>query len=209
MFEQSLGGKVVGKVSLTSPNWEQESADLLVAHNPESVYIIGYAENTLSVLRHLKQRGFQGIVCVTSAFYSGEVIEGERDLVEGVYFPQPAFDTHDENPLVQRFVTSFEGKYGLEPDIYAAHAYDAMRVVEHVVNETSVLETSELRKTLAFGLEEFPGVTGIIQFNEHGDVHHNPIMFVIKDGEVLNYERWLKEQKKRIRAEIKKLLRKR
>jgi branched-chain amino acid transport system substrate-binding protein len=206
MFEKAYDGKVVGKVVITEPGWEKESADLLAAHQPESVYIIAYADNTLKVLRHLRERKYTGTICVTSAFYSGEVIEKDPALVEGIYFPQPAFDTKDENPVVQDFVAAYREKYNHDPDIYAAHAYDAARIVMEVVRQTPVLEAAEIKKTLQFGLEEFPGVTGIIQFNEYGDVHHNPIMFIIKDGEILNYERYVKEEKERIRKEIIRLL---
>jgi branched-chain amino acid transport system substrate-binding protein len=205
-FELDRGGKVVGKVDLTQPEWEKESADLLAAHDPAAVYVIAYAENTLLALRHIRARGYKGVICVTSAFYSGEAIAQDPELVEGVYFPQPAFDTQDELPLVQDFVKGFRDTFDKEPDIYAAHAYDTMRLVMFVLGKTPVLETSEIRKTLSFGLEEFPGVTGIIQFNDYGDVHHNPIMFIIRDGQVLNHERWLKAEKKRIHEEIKRLL---
>jgi hypothetical protein len=78
-------------------------------------------------------------------------------------------------------------------------------VVVHVLNEASVYDTSNMKKALQFSLGEFPGVTGIVQFNDYGDVHHNPIMFTIRDGEVLNYERYVKEQKKLIRDRIRRL----
>ncbi len=112
----------------------------------------------------------------------------------------------DERDLVQNFVTSFIAKYGHPPDIYAAHAFDAARVVFQVVEKTAVFDTNELRKNFMFEVKEFPGVTGIIQFNDYGDVHHNPIMFTIRDGEVLNYERFVKEQKALIRDRIRNLL---
>jgi branched-chain amino acid transport system substrate-binding protein len=204
MFEQAQQGKVVGKVVLTTQNWERESADLLNAHAPDSVYIIAYAERTLEVLRHLRERNFQGTICVTSAFHSGEVIEQNPDLVEGVFFPQPNFDTKNEKTLVKEFVAAFESKYGSPPDIYAAHAFDTMRVVMEIVRITPQFRTKEIKQSLSFGLKEFDGVTGIIQFDERGDVHHNPVMFVVVDGKVLNYDNWVEEQKikiaKRIRA---------
>ena len=202
MFEQTMGGRVVGKVLLSSSTWEIESADLLAAHNPESVYIIGYADESLRVLRHLRTRQYQGLIVVTSAFYSGELIEQEKALVEGVFFPQPAFDVEDDRPLVQRFVSQYRTSYNQDPDIYAAHAYDAMRLVVFVLSETKSLQTNEIKKTLLFSLGEFPGVTGIIQFNEQGDVLHNPVMFVIKDGQVRNYER----ERTRILREIGRAL---
>ena len=206
VFEQAMEGRVVGRVSLDDPNWEQESADLLAAHLPDAVYIIGYAEESLEVVRHLRERNYPGTICLTSAFYSGEVIDRHPELLEGVFFPQPAFDMKDELPLVQQFIETFDAAYGHPPDIYAAHAFDAARVVGSVIDQTSVFDTSELRKTMMFGIKEFPGVTGPIQFDDYGDVKHNPIMFTIRDGEVLNFERFVKDQKKIIRERIRDLL---
>jgi len=206
VFEQAMDGKVVGRVVVSNAGWEEEAADLITAHSPESVYIIAYADHTLKVLSQLRERGYEGTICVTSAFYSGDVITQNKELVDNIFFPQPAFDVQDEKPLVKTFVNDFNERYGHDPDIYAAHAYDAIRVIIKVITVTQILETPELRKTLQFGLDEFPGVTGIIQFNDYGDVRHNPIMFIIKDGNVRNYERYLKEEKKKIRERIRRLL---
>ncbi len=206
VFEQAMEGRVVGRVSLSDPAWMEEANDVLAAHNPDAAYVIGYADPSLEVLRLLRNAQFDGTICLTSAFYSGEVIEKDPALVEGVFFPQPAFDMKDERDLVQDFVSAFTAKFGHEPDIYAAHAYDAARVVALVVEEAAVYDTSNLRKGFMFSVKEFPGVTGIIQFNDYGDVHHNPIMFTIRDGQVLNFERFVKEQKAIIRGKIRDLL---
>jgi branched-chain amino acid transport system substrate-binding protein len=159
------------------------------------VYIVGYAESSLRVLRHLRERSFPGSICLTSAFYSGEMIKREAALLEGVFFPQPAFDMKDERDLVQNFVSSYRSAYGSPPDIYAAHAFDAARIVIHVIKNTESFDTIELRKALTYSVKEFPGVTGTIQFDERGDVKHNPIMFTIRNGEVLNFERFVKDQR--------------
>jgi len=206
VFEQAMGGEVVGRVVVDGADWEKESADLLAASRPVSAYIIGYGDTTIEVLRHLREKRFEGPICVASAFYTGQTVENHPELVEGVFFPQPAFDIQSERQLVQDFVNAYRQKYQDDPDIYAAHAFDAMRVVIWVANEVKVFTASDIRKGLAFGVKEFPGVTGIIQFNDYGDVHHNPIMFIIKDGQVLNYERYIEEEKAKIRERIRDLL---
>ncbi len=129
VFEQAMEGRVVGRVSLSDPNWVDDANDVLAAHLPDAVYVIGYADPSLEVLRLLRNAQYEGTICLTSAFYSGEIIEKDPALVEGVFFPQPAFDMKDERELVRNFVTSFTAKFGHEPDIYAAHAFDAARVV--------------------------------------------------------------------------------
>ena len=206
VFEQAMGGEVVGRVDIEDENWETVSTDLLAAHRPQSVYIIGYGDTTIKVLRHLKGKGYKGVICATSAFYTGQVVEDHPDLVEGVFFPQPAFDVKSESQLTQDFVNSYRQRYQDDPDIYAAHAFDAMRVVAFVAGEAKSFSPTEIRKVLAFGVKEFPGVTGIIQFNDYGDVHHNPIIFIVKDGEVLNYERYIAEERAKITERIKGIL---
>jgi branched-chain amino acid transport system substrate-binding protein len=206
VFEQAMGGEVVGRVGLDEDGWESESADLLAAHNPASAYIIGFGEEFIEALRHLREKGFEGPICATSAFYTSQIVENNPELVEGVYFPQPAFDIQSEAQLTQDFVNSYRQRFEADPDIYAAHAFDAMRIVTFVASESKSFSPVDIRKLLAFGVKEFPGVTGIIQFNDYGDVHHNPIMFIVKDGHVVNYERYIEEEKAKIREKIKNLL---
>jgi branched-chain amino acid transport system substrate-binding protein len=206
VFEQAMGGEVVGRVALEEEGWETVSADLLAAHNPASVYIIGYGDTTVGVLSHLREKGYDELICATSAFYTGQIVEDNPELVEGVFFPQPAFDVKSESKLTVDFVTAYRQQYQDEPDIYAAHAFDAMRVVVFVSGEAKSFSPVEIRKVLAFGVKEFPGVTGIIQFNDYGDVHHNPIMFIVKDGEVLNWERYIEEERAKITERIKGIL---
>jgi branched-chain amino acid transport system substrate-binding protein len=206
VYEGAMGGTVVGRVLVGEPDWHEDCADLIAAHQPESVYIIAYATKTLEVLRHIRGKGYTGTICVTSAFYSGEVIEQEPELVDGVFFPQPAFEIQSELPLIRAFVESFRTKYGRDPDIYAAHAYDAIRVALQVPGIVRAWDATEIRRALQFEIKEFPGVTGPIQFDDYGDVRHNPVMFIVKDGVVLNYNSYLEIEKQKIREKIKRLL---
>jgi branched-chain amino acid transport system substrate-binding protein len=206
IFEQAMQGRVVDRIILNDANWRKNAADALAAHNPESAYVIAYADKTLEAVSFLREKDFQGVLCLTSAFYSGRVVEENPTLLENAYFPQPAFDIEDERALVQEFVKAFRAKTDHDPDIYAAHAYDAMRIALATARLTDIFETLEIKKTLQFKLEEFAGVTGIIQFNDYGDVHRNPIMFIVRDGQVRNYERFVEEEKKRIRDKIRNLL---
>jgi branched-chain amino acid transport system substrate-binding protein len=201
-----MGGTVVGRVIIDDPNWHENCADLIAANQPEAIYIIAYAEKTIEVLRHIRAKGFAGTVCTTSAFYSGQVIEQEPELLDGVLFPQPQFEIQSDLPLIQTFVESYRGRYGHDPDIYAAHAYDATRVALALPEIVRAWETNEIRKALQFEIKEFPGVTGPIQFDDYGDVRHNPVMFIVKDGVVMKYQTYLEIEKQKIREKIRKLL---
>lgn len=206
VYEGAMGGTVVGRVMIGEDNWHENCADLIASRQPESIYIIAYADKTVEVLKHVKAKGYTGTICATSAFYSGEVIQQEAELVDGVFFPQPAFEIQSDLPVIRNFVDSFRARYGHDPDIYAAHAYDALRVALEIPDIVRAWEANEIRRALQFEIKEFPGVTGPIQFDDYGDVRHNPVMFIVKDGVVLNYQSYLEIEKQKIRDKIKKLL---
>lgn len=206
MFEESLGGTVVTRVQLTGAGWRDELAAALREGIVEGAYLIGPADTALEVVPELRGLGFEGTICATSEINVGETISGNADALQDVFFPQPNFDLADDRAQVRSFVDGFRKRYGTDPDIYAAHAYDAIRLALRVVNDTGVYTGSELRKTMQFGIVDYPGVTGVIRFNDYGDVHRNPIMFIIRDGRAQNFERYIEEERERIRQRIRDLL---
>lgn len=205
-FEQNLGGKIVARILLTDPDWQRQATDALTSSQPDAVYIIAYAQPTVDVLKFLQQKHFNGTRCVTSAFYNRSVLDANRALVDGVYFPLPSFDADSKVKIVKDFVSAYRERYGVVPDIFAAHAYDAARVAVYVLKKAKYLQADELRKTIQFDLTDFQGVTGAIRFDDYGGVRHNPIMYIVKDGKVLNFERYRKQRLQTIRQQLLKEL---
>lgn len=205
-FVETLGGEVTARIDVTRDGWQQESASALASCDCNAVYIIGYAEEILGVLRHLHERGFTGRIVTTSAFYSSRVVTEAGDLADSVMFPLPPFDRTVETEPVLSFVTRYMDTYQRAPDVFAAHGYDAMRMALQVLRLASPPDTTEIRRAFSFGVQEFMGVTGPILFDEYGDVKHYPKMFIFKDDQVLSYQRYMKTERARIMREVQDLL---
>ena len=202
----NLKGKVIGKIEVDQPGWQERAKSVLTAEKPPAVYIVGYAEETLEVLRLLRGLSYPGRIVATSAFDSTRVLQQAGSLADGVMFPLPPFDRTSDVEPVRTFVKRYLETYQRPPDILAAHGYDAMRTVIRVVKVAKPPVTSELTKALHFGLQDVMGVTGAIQFDDYGDVKHNPIMFICDGGQVLTYERYLKMKKDEIFRKMQDLL---
>ncbi len=202
-YVESLGGTVLARIDVTEEGWQSTAKASLASNPPDAVYVIGYANQILDVLKLLHEAGYKGKICTTSAFYSGKVIQEAGKLAEGVFFPLPPFDRTSQSPYVQAFVTRYMDTYQRAPDVFAAHGYDAMKVVLKAIEIAHPVETPELNKALHF--TEFEGVTGPIRFDDYGEVKHYPKMFLVKDGQVLSYDRYLKEERKRILNELRNL----
>jgi len=205
-FEVNLKGKIVGKIDISSPSWQEDSAALLRSAHPDAVYIIAYADPILSVLRHLNEQHYDGALMTTSAFYSNTTIKKAGKLAEGLLFPLPPFDRTSEVEPVVSFVQRYMDTYQRAPDTFAAHGYDAMRLAIQVMNTVRTPVTSEIGNALHFGVSEFVGVTGPILFDDFGDVKHYPKMFIIKDGQVLGYQRYVKAERERIFGQVMEML---
>jgi ABC-type branched-subunit amino acid transport system substrate-binding protein len=104
------------------------------------------------------------------------------------------------------FVNRYMDTYGRAPDVFAAHGYDAMALAIQVMTLANPPATLEILKALNFGVTEKMGVTGPILFDDHGDVKHYPKMFLVNDGQVLSYQRYLDTERRRIINQVQDLL---
>lgn len=184
-------GKILERVDLTSPDWQAQSVAAQQRLTPGAVYVIGYAEEILEVLRHLASISFHGQVVTTSAFDNSVVIQRAGALAERVMFPLPPFDRTQERDPVGGFVDRYMKTYQRAPDVLAAHGYDAMRVAVKALSLARPLEASEIRKVLHFEAGLRNGVTGEIAFDDFGDVKHYPTMRVIANGQIISYEKYV------------------
>jgi branched-chain amino acid transport system substrate-binding protein len=205
-FEDALGGQVVARVDLADPGWQAASAEVLRAEPEAAVFIIEFAETILEVLRHLEERGFEGRKVTTSAFYSSRVIHEAGALAEGLLFPLPPFDRTSEKEPVEGFVNRYMNAHQRAPDVFAAHGYDAMRLAIEVMKIANPPVTTEIRRALQFGISDYMGVTGPILFDDHGDVKHYPKMFIVKENQVLSYQRYLKAKRAQILRDMREIL---
>ncbi len=204
-YEETLGGKVVGRVELAAEDWEEQSAQAL-EKQPKAVYVIAYAERAFQVLQHLKRQGFEGKIMTTSAFYSGQVISEAGELAEGVMFPMSPFDRSSETEPVRGFVKRFLESHDLAPDVFAAHGYDALAVAAKAMTVARPRVTSEILKALRFSVKDFQGVTGAIGFDDFGDVKHYPTMFIVYKGLAMSYPRYVKIRKELIKIQLQKMM---
>ena len=157
-------------------------------------------------MQYLFEQGFEGRIVTTSAFYSGQVIREAGEAAEGVLFPLPPFDRTSEKEPVLSFVNRYMDTYERAPDVFAAHGFDVMGLAIQVMNLASPPETLEILKALNFGVSEFMGVTGPILFDDYGDVKHYPMMFIVNEGQVLSFQRYLEAERRRIVSQVQDLL---
>lgn len=172
--------------------------------DPGAVYLADYADGLVTLIRGLEDRGFEGKILTTSSIAAPEVLEQTGEALEGLLFTQSNYDVTSEEPHIQAFVTAYQERYDKTPDLYAAHGYDAMRVFARALMEGGGRRPSDVWQGMK-GLTNFPGVTGPIQFDEQGDVQKFPRVYVIRDGEFVDYDSVLEERRKALEQRRREL----
>ncbi len=169
---------------------------------PDAVYLAAYASGVGAMIQELRRLGYQGRILTTSAFAAQSEIIAVGQAAEGVLLTQTVFDPASEHAHVQKFVQAYEAEYGEVPNIYSAHGYDAMKVLAAAVEGRPLLP-DKVHDGLRDAIQDFPGVTGSIRFNEKGDVVKFPRVYVI--GEDL----WLYDYTERVRKQMEDIRKRR
>lgn len=146
---------------------------------PDAIYMPGYYTEISGILKEVKAQGVKSKLMSVEGAAQPQIIEIAGDAAEGLVYPQPPYDPESDDWDTKHFVATYKAKYPTAPDIDAAFAYDALRIVAKAI-EGCVNYPADLRARLSD--TSFKGITGDIAFDPNGDVNIEPKMFQIKDG---------------------------
>ncbi len=202
-FEQ-YGGQVLDLIEFPSvPSDLSGLVERVITLEPDAVYLAAYAPDLARMIIGLRDLGYKGTIFTTSAFASPEIIEQVGKPAEGVFLTQAAFDTESEDPQTRTFVEAFLAKYGVNPDLYAAHGYDAFMVLTRAITEGGP-EPIDLWSAVR-SLRNFAGAAGTVQFDERGDVQKFPRVYVVNDGRLIDYEAEVEHRRKALLQRLREL----
>ncbi|MBI5789213.1 MAG: penicillin-binding protein activator [Candidatus Schekmanbacteria bacterium] len=162
----------------------ETSDDLLPWQAAEKFYLSTQEKLNLRLAPVEEEQNFHAPNPLTGFFllgingwYNPQLLkEGDRTLERAV-FPC-GFFSRSSDPLIVAFVQGFRKRFGPEPDLLAAQAYDSARIFLQAMREGATTR-QKIQETLA-NLHKFPGVTGLTSFNRNGDVQKEPALVSIK-----------------------------
>jgi len=153
-----------------------------------AVYIAGYYNDLAEILLELQRQEVDVIKLSVGAFNSAALMEKAGTAAEGVHFPMLEFDPDATDEPINSFSSAYAAKFGKKPDIYAAHAYDALKILAHAIEKEGPYP-EKIQMTL-LNLRDYPGVSGLTSFDEKGDVRKFIKMFVVHEGATIPFEEY-------------------
>lgn len=104
------------------------------------------------------------------------------DAAEGVFYTAPSEST---SPEYTSFAKRYEVKYGEQPDVFGAYAYDAATAIFKAVEAAQTIDPLKIREVLL--KVSFMGVSGEVAFRENGDLKSEAFARkTIKNGQAID-----------------------
>ena len=93
---------------------------------------------------------------------------------------------------MSRFVERYRERYGEDPDVWAAHGYDAVRLALRAFRDAKRWRPESLREALS-AIDDYDGAAGPSAFDANGDVMRYPRLLVVREQEMIPYDRFVSE----------------
>ncbi len=151
----------------------------------DGIYIVGYKELG-HLLKQAHELGIKAQFMSTVMFEDPDILSIAGNAADGIVYSARAFDPDSEEPHVKEFVASFKQHYEEEPDIFAAYAYDAARILIQAMNKGEL--SADAIKQSIYAIKDFLGVTGLTSFDDKGDVFQPAYLKTVNNGKFT----WLK-----------------
>ncbi len=121
-----------------------------------------------------------------NGFNSPEVITIAGDASNGLIVATPWFAQKDDEK-VKSFVEKYKAAYGVEPDQFAAQAYDGLYLIAEAIKNAGTNDRDAIRDALA-EVKGFEGVLGAMSFDEEGDIVMDPTVLIIEGNKYIEFE---------------------
>jgi len=155
------------------------------AMNPDACYVVAYDQELVQVLKYLDEAEIDTVRMSTSSV-TPDIGRRAGASAENMVYPQVVFDLNSKEPKVGAFISAYRAKYNEDPDIYAAHGYDAMKLMAEAITTAGSTHPRSIRQGLS-AIENFDGAAGSTSFDSNGDVVRYPRIYIVRDGTPIAY----------------------
>jgi branched-chain amino acid transport system substrate-binding protein len=181
-----LGGKIIFDEEFAEGTTDFKTiVTKLTTQKFDAIYLPSHAKEVGAFLKQMKQNNqrFQVLGCVT--YESPELIKIAGESANGIIFTTP-FKPDSNDTYIQNFISAYEKRFGLKPETFAAHSYDALKIIALAIQKGGY--TADGIKNELYKISNYAGVSGKTSFDNNGDVFKPAILKQVKDGQFIQLE---------------------
>jgi branched-chain amino acid transport system substrate-binding protein len=187
-FEKGVaaaGGTIVGREFTTDKATDFTGIlTSLKAKKPDVVFFGGMDAVAGPMMRQMKQLGIKAKFMGGDGICSGELPKlAAGSMGDGQVICAEAGGVEGESKVaLDKFKEDYKAKFGMEVQIYAPYVYDAVMVMADAMVRADSADPAKYLPMLK-ATSDYKGVTGIIAFDEKGDIKNGALtLYTYKGG---------------------------
>jgi branched-chain amino acid transport system substrate-binding protein len=151
-------------------------------HLPDALFISALSHETIRIIRQARALGIPETVAIILPDLGVVEIQNAAAAAEGV-ITFTGWSPYAQTPGNQAFIDNYMAKYGNPPDAWAAQSYATLYILTNAIINAQSSEASAIRDALAATMD-FPSILGNFSFDPNGEAVYEPILQIVKDGEL-------------------------
>ncbi len=150
--------------------------------NPDAIAMWGNAKESALILKQIRAMGMKQPVYASDRIVNRAFLDLAGDLAEGMV-TTCQYNPDANDPKLIRFKADYEKRFGIEPDVFAAHAYDGMNILLQSIDKAG-LNRAKIRDVLTDMkiTNGYKGVTGELVFDGTWNNIRPIFMAEVKNG---------------------------
>ncbi len=149
--------------------------------SPDMIFASGYYFQTGPIVNQAREMGLTMSILGEEGADSPKFIEIGGNAAEG-FVIVTNLNRDDPRPDVQAFLKEYEKRYGIQPDMVGASAYDGFMIICDAIKRANSLKGPDIRKAIA-ETKDYNGLTGEIKgFTDIGEVVKDVQVQIVKEG---------------------------
>ena len=185
----ALGGHIVVEQSYSGGDTDFHPQLTTIRNaKPEVLFIPGFYTDVGQIAIQARDLGINIPMVGGDGWDSPTVITIGGKSVDGSYFSDHYFPG-DPRPLVKRFVSAIEARYGHAPEANAALGYDALTIFANAAKKAGSFDRKAIRDNIA-AVRGYQGVSGTITMGPDRDPI-KPVAMIKIDGGKLHFAGWI------------------
>jgi len=136
----------------------KDQLEKIRATNPDVVLLWGNALEMGLIINQMKEMGMDYPIFTSDRAVNPVFIETAGENAEGVV-TTCQYNPKADNPKLKAFQEHYRERYGMEPDVFAAHGFDAMNIVVQAIRKAGL--NKYLIRDLLTDLKTFQGYQGV------------------------------------------------
>ena len=153
--------------------------------SPDAILIWGNAKESALILKQIRASGMNQPVYGSDRMVNTEFLKIAGPLAEGIV-TTCQYNPDSDNPKLKAFQTSYLKRFGEEPDVFAAHAFDGMNIIIAAIFKAGLNRV--LIRDLMVDLKTFQnyqGVTGTIVLDQSWNNIRDIFMAEVRNGKFM------------------------